>query len=470
MKALLISRYPIVILLLVAIAVRAITLGNPVIEGDEEFFYFTGNAMWHGALPFVDIWDRKPFGLFLIYAGAAGLGFPAGIWAYQALALACVAGTAAMIARLATLIGFGRRATLAGVAYIVWLGLLGGHGGQPPVFYNLLMIVGAALIATGRRWPGAAAMALVGVALQIKYSVVFEGVFFGLWLMADEFRRTRSAGSAIAYGVLLVALALLPTIAVAVFYMGVGHWQEFVFANFQSVFLRNADRHNQIFNLLKIVLINSPLIAMAWASFRRADVKGSPARRFMFMWLAAAMIGVLLFPPWFDHYSLPVLVPLCICAAGCPGTDWWQNRAAPAVLLVVALGEQALLFSQRVGFGTPAQFAAIASSVGRGPGCLYVYSGTTMLYVVTQRCTLSRYVLPSHLNRTREAGATGVDQDAEIRRILANRPAVVVMRPSYTGERPQAHALVQRAMNERYLLADRLPMGRELVSIYRLKP
>ena len=60
------------ILLAVALAIRAWQFGNPVVHVDEEFYYFTGTALWHGLLPFVDVWDRKPVGLFLLYALPAG--------------------------------------------------------------------------------------------------------------------------------------------------------------------------------------------------------------------------------------------------------------------------------------------------------------------------------------------------------------------------------------------------------------
>jgi hypothetical protein len=183
MHALTHPRWRLPILLLVAIAARALTFGDPVVHADEEFYYFAGNALWHGQLPFVDVWDRKPVGLFLLYALPAGLGFPAGIWAYQALALASVVATGLAIGRMAERTGFAAGATVAAIAYILWTGLLGGQGGQSPIFYNLLTIVAALLIlprdgAPPRRAAGLAAMALIGVALQIKYSVLFEGVFF----------------------------------------------------------------------------------------------------------------------------------------------------------------------------------------------------------------------------------------------------------------------------------------------------
>ena len=78
----------------------------------------------------------------------------------------------------------------------------GGGGGQTPVFYNLPMIVAAWLVlrvAAPRdgtpatpgaiRRHGAAAMLLVGLALQIKTSAVFEGIYLGLALGWIAWRR-----------------------------------------------------------------------------------------------------------------------------------------------------------------------------------------------------------------------------------------------------------------------------------------
>ncbi|BCI72928.1 hypothetical protein SPKIRA_37580 (plasmid) [Sphingomonas paucimobilis] len=62
------------LLTLVALVARARTFGNPVIGFDEQFYLLVGDRVLHGALPYVDIFDRKPIGLFLLYAGARSLG------------------------------------------------------------------------------------------------------------------------------------------------------------------------------------------------------------------------------------------------------------------------------------------------------------------------------------------------------------------------------------------------------------
>ncbi|MFT3978478.1 MAG: hypothetical protein QM688_15415 [Sphingomonas bacterium] len=451
---------------LVAIAARALTFGNPVVHVDEEFYYFTGTALWHGLLPFVDVWDRKPVGLFLLYAVPAGLGFPAGIWAYQAMALASLIATAALVARLATRAGFAAGATASALAYVLWFDLLGGQGGQSPVFYNLLMIGAALLALRGTRRAGLAAMALVGVALQIKYSVVFEGLFFGLWWLWRERIRKRHAVPMLAEGALLALVALVPTALAWGYYQALGQGPAFLYANFTSIAARQPDPMlEQLGNLFKIVLITSPLFAAAILAFLRGERNG--IRGWLFAWLAAAVLG-LVFGSWFDHYALPVLVPLSICAAGFADDPRRAPKITVIVLLIASLAGEVTVIRKRMGRGGPAQFAQVVDAIGHGPGCLYVYSGDSMLYPMSGRCRLSAYV-SSHLGRKRERGAIGVDQQAEIERVLALKPAVVVLRTPYFGERSELRALVIARMARDYRLKAAVPIGGDTNFVYALK-
>ena len=310
-------------------------------------------------------------------------------------------------------------------------------------------------------------MALVGVALQIKYSAVFEGVFFGLWLMWRDWRTRRSIPGTLLYGAAMVALALAPTALAWGYYAAIGQSDAFLFANFLSIQHRNANPLPEMLgNIATLVVLLAPLVAMAFGARGKEAGGSAETRHFLFAWLAAALAGVAVFGTWFDHYGLPVLGPGCACAAGFLGA---RTKRAWAILSVVALGGMANVLANIHGRGDAAEFTALADAVGKGPGCLYVYSGTTMLYAETERCRLSRYVVPAHLSRTRENGATGVDQEGEVSRILSLHPAVVVMRPPYNGERPEIRAIVSAAMARDYRLAHALPMGDETISVYELK-
>ena len=105
-------------------------------------YLLVGQRMWDGAIPYVDIWDRKPIGLFLIYAASAELPIDA-IVAYHLVALAAAVVTAGCIAMLVRTFAGPKAALAAAILYLVWLSLIGGRGGQSPVFYDLPMVLAA---------------------------------------------------------------------------------------------------------------------------------------------------------------------------------------------------------------------------------------------------------------------------------------------------------------------------------------
>src|ERR1044072_6180521 len=72
-------------LLACAFLLRSALFGDPFAGYDEQFYLLTGSRMLHGAIPYVDIWDRKPIGPFLTHAFAASFGGN-GVLAYQLLA------------------------------------------------------------------------------------------------------------------------------------------------------------------------------------------------------------------------------------------------------------------------------------------------------------------------------------------------------------------------------------------------
>ncbi|WP_294296615.1 glycosyltransferase family 87 protein [uncultured Sphingomonas sp.] len=472
MQALTDPKLRLAVLLLVAIAVRSLAFGNPLVHVDEDFYFVAASKMLDGALPFVDLWDRKPLGLFLVYAPAAALPFPLGIWTYQAMALACVVATAMIVARFATRAGWANGATAAGIAYILWLNMMGGVGGQSPVFYNLLMAIAAWLTATTqgprRRWRGLGAMALVGLAMQVKYSVVFEGMMFGLWLLAGEWRARRSVSALVGYGAALVALAVLPTAAAFAYYAAIGHADAFVYANFTSITLRKPDPWPYpLTAALELLLILSPLIAMTGGSSRVRAATGEPqVRTFVHVWLATALTGIAVFGGYYEHYGLPAALPGAIGAAGFLGAGHWRGRATPAILILATLAALGTPAVNRYRRGDGAQLARLTDAIGRGPGCLYIYSGPAMPYRVSQRCTVTPYLFPSHMQHGRETGAIGIDQATELRRIFATKPAVVINQPLYSGERENIHFLYENLIARDYRLKTMTPIGDHGIEVW----
>ena len=442
-----------------ALLLRCRDFGNPIIHVDEQYYLLVGDRLLHGALPYVDLWDRKPPGLFLIFAAIRLLPGD-GILAYQLVATLFAAATAWLVTRGCRLLGATATGGLvAGLAYILWLSLLSGRGGQSPVFYNLFVAAAAVLtlrlpqLAAARASGaivvnGCAACLLAGLAIQTKYTPVVEGAFFGLVHLWYLRRAGASLACIAAAGLAWAMLGLLPTAIVIVFYRAQGPavFDAFWFANFASVSLRKGYPAAKIAARLAgtTAQLLPFLICTALAWRRRPH---PPEWRIAFGWLAAALIAFAMIGAFFDHYALPLMVPLAIVAGPVIG----RHRAAAVALLGYGL----LLFVGRVALvpteaASARAVARVMAANDRG-GCPYVFAGDSVLYHLARACIPTAYAFPSTLAYEAEQGATGIDEAAEVRRILAGRPPVIV-----TMDEPMApwnrdsQALMRRALATRY--------------------
>lgn len=435
-----------------ALLLRWPDIGNPQLDLDEQMYLLVGDRMWQGLVPYVDIWDRKPIGLFLLYALARGAADDPYL-GYQLLALVFAAATALVVARLVRLLDGSWAASLAGaLVYLVWVALAGGRGGQSPVFYNLPMALAAlatghALRRLGGRAAGRSAMLLVGVAIQIKPTVVFEGCWFGLMLTAAQWRRERALAGVTREGALLVTAALVPTLLAFAGYAALGYGREWWFANVESIFLRGIVVSDPIGARLE-----SLAIAFAVPMLSAAVGLGSiphTARLAAGGWLAAALAGFFTIPPFYNHYALPVVLPMSVLA-GIGATRRWPLGSAltgTAVALLVLAGVPA--------FGTTraqrARLDAMTRTIERyrGSGCLYLFQAEPVFYVAARSCLPTRYPFSPHLTYGAEARAVGVDPAREVARIFASVPTVVVTIPPDPAKGP-SFAVAARALARHY--------------------
>jgi hypothetical protein len=466
-----------------ALLLRLIMLGKPAFQTDEQFYLLVGQRMAQGAVPFVDIWDRKPWGLFAIFRAAYALPFDP-VLSYQLLGLVCSVLTALVIERLARLIAPPRAARMAGLLYLLWQPVFNAALGQSPVFYNLPVALAALLVVEARARPcnpalarrGLQAMLLLGLAMQIKYTALFEGLGLGVMLLArgraDGWPLSRLAATGCAW----IFAALAPTAVVMLGYVLAGHGEAFVQANFLSILGRSSDLSEGLVRLAKESLVLMPFaLALFVAPGRLPPSRGErPAvLSDLRLWGLVAAAGFLLFGTWYDHYLGPILVPLCVLAAPVlartvPGESWYGRL----LLGVGLLGAVAVPAAQVIERGTAAEFRLASRTVARElhGRCLFVYEGDSALYRTTNACIPTRFAYPSHLNAMNEAGALGVDAVAETRRVLASRPGVIVM--AETGRPNQRNlatrALVRAALHAHYERYAVVTLGQRRFGLWRL--
>jgi len=454
------------LLLVVTLLARAQTFGNPVIEFDEQFYRLVGERMLHGALPFVDIWDRKPIGLFLLYAFAALVG-GAHALSYQLLAALFVAGTAMLVHAMARRLCTGWLGPLvAALLSILWLNLLQGEGGQAAVFTSLPMC-GAALLLlrqvtgaadSGRlARDGALAMLLVGLAAQIKYTALGEGVYFGVLLLWLGWRAGAGLGRLTGLALLWAGLAVLPTALAFAAYAALGAGETWLFANITSIFLRApmpmADLLGEAAGLLATLALLLVAAGLGWRHRRGAD----PGALFVAGWALAAMLAILALRSFSPHYGIPLVPPLAILAA--PALER-MRRCAIGLSALAAIAGQILVGVFIHGKGDGETIDHMVAAIGPAPNCIFVFDGFPALYAESGSCLPGRFLFPSLLNGVMEERAIGIDPVAEVERIMANAPdAVVIDEPRWSLRNPRTTAVVDRELAAHYRLVLREETG-----------
>lgn len=412
----------------VSLALQAASFGDTNRHADELFYFLVGQRMHEGLLPYVDVWDRKPFGLFLVYYAIAGISHS--VLAYQVTACLAAGLTASLIAAIVREFASWRGAVFAGLAYLLMLGPFEGATGQSPDFYNPL-IAGAALLILrergrrgGRTW---LAMLLGGLAITIKQTSVVEAVFLGLyalWAARRNLPLRRLLWAALGFA--LVGAA--PSLGIAAGYALAGHWPEFWQAMVTSNLVKGQSS-GEVHRLLGIALAAAPVLLAALAGLLGPVERW--ARRFLAGWSAAALLGFLAVPNFYVHYFLPALVPL----AAASGLLFARSRLRLPLLVGLALYSFLWHAPWRRDWALASarSMDEVASLVREhdggkdGAGGLLVFDGPAYLYALTGERFLSPLIFPHHLNHAIENDVSHLRTGAEIDRILANRPGVVVM-------------------------------------------
>ncbi|WP_225207311.1 ArnT family glycosyltransferase [Novosphingobium huizhouense] len=414
--------------------------GSPVVDHDEQFYSLVGREMLAGKIPYVDVWDRKPIGLFLIFAAAHAL-LGASSAAYLIIAeLAAVAG-AWLVYRLATVLADARTARVAALLHVIAMFTYGCRGGQAELFFTVPCLAMTWLLI---RHPGsvramAVAMLLGGIAIQIKSSAAPFCLVFGLAVLFERWRLMRSwralAGEALLYG----TLGLAPTLLAVLVYAALGHLDAYLYANFVSVFDRPVVMGR--WSPKTPGVIGPIVLAIAsgvWAFFRTG--RSYPPRAYAIVAVTAlgTLAGIYATQNVLAHYYA-FLVPWALLLA-VPFMDL-RARAGRwgAVMLcaafVLASNVPARLSEMRADRAGFARLAALIGRDGQARG-LYVFTGPVELYPATGNDG-GRYPYPSHHSNQLEMGGLGIAQRTLVEQALARHPAFILARKDY-AEWPDA--------------------------------
>jgi hypothetical protein len=427
------------LLLLTALITRCSVLGDWNYEIDVEFYLLAARRMLDGALLYVDLWDRKPPGLFLAYALAAAL--PCSILVVQVAATVCTALAGYGVQRIARPWAGSQGSVLAGLAYCAVIPAFGGMSGQAAVLFNPLMIACAWSVSTSLPElarglvPGRITLGMVcaGLAIAMKQSAVFEGAAFGLLTLALA-RRGGAPPPRLGGRALLLALAgALPMLAAGAWYWHIGHfadlWQALVLSNAGRLYdspVGMLTRYATMLQLLAPILLFAALGAAAMG-----PVRNWPGIYAISVgWLGVAAVGMVAYPGLFLHYALPLIAPLCLVAA--PFLARRDLGLRGLALLAGAMLVHAGAFDFAARARSREASAQLVTYLGKEAPQhrVMAWNLSPWLLELTGSHPPTSLLFAPHLFDGAEAASSGRDTAAEVRRVLAWRPeAVVVQEP-----------------------------------------
>jgi hypothetical protein len=480
-----------------AVLLRLPALLYSVSNFDESLYLLIGDELVRGTLPFTGLCDRKPFGLFALFALFAAMPFDA-IVASRIGASLSVGIAAYLLYRVARLLFDDRERVIgptAGIAYILFSLTDGGIASNSEVFLNSFALLGlylALLAVRGTERPRLplllAAGLVLGLGIQVKQTILFDMLAFlaGFYLLttprtADFLPHLRATLPA--FGGLGV-MALLPTLLVILLYVVTGHWDEWALANIgaQRGFVDDPGQRLEFDAAFRAMAEQAPLwigtlLAGIFARRLVRDTVEARATAFLFIWTALILLLQFFLRIAADHYFLQFLPPFCLVNGLLLGRGFlghlpsWRPRAAVltalALLTLFGVGKNQLIHSAYVlrdrllhgeawAADTPRRIAADLKPLLRPDDAIYSVGFMPIVYYLTAAQIPTRFAFTG-LPHRRYAGRDGcpwVPQQVELQRVLDSRPRFIVVEQGvfYKELDPPVKALLDERLARDYRL------------------
>jgi 4-amino-4-deoxy-L-arabinose transferase-like glycosyltransferase len=438
---------PVLIFLTLSVLTRLPVLHRAVLDWDESLYFLMAQQWRLGHLPYTNVWDNKPLGIYVIFAAFQAV-IP-GIAAIRMATMLFVALLACTVFRITEILTASRQAAwLAGVALV--LASLSNDGLSANTELFMASFTALAVLGVLAEVPSWVVGLALGCAVMVKDVAITEAPCIFLLLLYRQ--RDWRAGLSCLLG------AAAPLAAALALYAANGQlplwWECNVLAN-----LRRAG----VPLPASTVLWGLQTQAARWGGLYAAALllallgRGrSLAALFPPLWLLCALAGAASAKSFYDHYFLQALPPLCICL-GALYALLPPRLPLRAALVAAALAQPLRAAQQAMAYAISPDIISTAGAdlAAQHPTSLYVFDAQPILYALANTPLPTRYVLPSVLTRTTLPRVAGVDAPAEVARILATRPQFIARRapaPNDLLTNQAIYAALDAALAQNYTL------------------
>ncbi|GGA18215.1 glycosyltransferase family 39 protein [Okeania sp. KiyG1] len=343
--------------LLLSFFLRFWTLFVSVLDKDESIYILGADSLLNGNLPYIEIWDNKPPGIFILFS-LTMLILGKSIVSIRILSIIATTFTSYFLYSIGVIIDKkqGEKiGLLAGALYAIFSLHNDGAAANAEILFAPLVTGAFLLLFQNRKlsnikvfWIGL----ILGIGMQIKYLVVMDVlglILLGSLFWKEEGRRKKEEAesrkekinlqnnfqtidifknlsfSLFKFYIILGTGLILPAVIIAVIYQFSGYFDEYIYAtltaNSKYVAMLNFSWSDLLSRLRKQVLGNILLwLCLFWSPvylfvFARGKLKQERNLIYLFVWLSCAFLAVLLSKRFYNHYFLQLLPPLCLISS-----------------------------------------------------------------------------------------------------------------------------------------------------------
>lgn len=497
---------------------------------DESLYLLMARSLIEGHLPYTEIWDNKPPGIYLLFSLALLL-FGKSIISIRVITCIAVSITCYLLYKLGNLISKNdiKVGLLAGTLYAFFSVINGGIQSNTELFFATFVICAfyllfSALISSVKPISQSYLSLfiiglLMGIGLQIKQVVLFEfiaiTIIIGVNIYSTSLNKRYIFKKFLISCVPLTIGFITPFIVVLFWFIVGGHFQEYVYANFYANLVR-VGSENWSFATIVVSLINQLLsypflwICILLSFFylispKKVTLEEKRTLSYILIWFFMAFLGVCAPKSFYSHYFLQILPPLCLLGSyiiiktiwSVPGRNSIKNFSILTLVLVNPLLSSSYpyimtglksFYNQCVkGINNYNDDTAIISNYlakrVNKTNYIYVVDSSSIYYYLVPARIPTKYAFPGFMI-TKLSKVAGIDPVKELHLIMRKKPLYIIKIKSNrlaTGNQENTfYNVLDRYLKKEYIFEKGFQTKRDpftdskfevnpIVELYRLK-
>ncbi len=343
------------VFLLLSFFLRFWTLFVSVLDKDESIYILGADSLLNGNLPYTEIWDNKPPGIFILFS-LTMLILGNSIVSIRILSIVATSFTSYFLYRIGANIDAkhgDKIGLLAGSLYAIFSLHNDGAAANGEILFAPFVTGAFMLLFQDRKLSNLRVFLIgliLGIGMQIKYLVIMDVLGLVLvgslyWQQKGSYDRDLATDSRIIksnkitennrnirsinftfslfkFYIILSLGLILPVVIIGCIYQFSGYFDEYIYAtltaNSKYVAMVNFSWSDLLSRLRKQVLGNLLLwLCLFWSPiylfvFARGKLKLERFFFYLFLWFSCAFFAVLLSKRFYNHYFLQLLPPLCL--------------------------------------------------------------------------------------------------------------------------------------------------------------